>query len=335
VAVISITITNSTDQTVPGIPNTITLTTSEPATIFYTLDGCDPNTYSPIYLAPILVPYAKLKVILKVFATNGTDSSAIIEEVYCGDASAVITTVGDRLPHNAIAYPGNGSKGSLFPFGEGGVNVVVPHLNPSLAGTTVYNESEPATSVGYNADGYNAVFTNQPYNTFQFKQVYSTTNAEGEVAPWIGNLPGKVKIIGKEYPVEYQPEISNFADKVFNPRALVIYQDTTTEDPTNPVHINRPYFSLEDTEITRDGELLMNTGLDSPPTQGSFVNSFYNPRTNLITYYYRDNTVNRWIISSTPFQPTTKDVGNLSNMVFGRDSNKYFKWFSYTRRFLM
>lgn len=339
-AVISITITNSSDQTIPGIPNTVSISTSEPAIIFYTLDGSTPNTYSPIYVSPILMPQALLSITLNVFATNQIDSSAVITQQYTGIQSEIPTAAGARLPHSATT-PVNTISNGLFPFGTGGPSSDVTYLNPADAGTTVYNESLPATSNGFDANGNPTGFTNQPIANFKFKQKYSTSNVEGEVYPGVGTLPATVTVIGKQTPVEYSQEQSNFADKIFNPRALVIYQDSTTEDPTNPVHINRPYFSLEDQEIVRDGNLLFNTGLDSPPTMGSFVNRYYNARTNMMTSYYYDNTTARWIISSSPFQPTTPNVGNLSGMVFSRakqngtgGAGMVFQWQRNARRYL-
>lgn len=339
--IINITITESSSQTIPGIPDTVSIATSEPAIIFYTLDGSVPNTYSPIYVGTILMPQNLLTVTLNIFATNQIDSSAVITQQYVGNASAIITMAGDRLPHSATTNLNNAStNNSLFPYGTGGPNPNYQYLNTADAGTTVYNPALPATSSGFDADGQPDGYTNKPISSYQFKQVYSTINVEGAVFPGVGNLPAKVTIIGKSTPVEYRPEISNFADKIFNPRALVIYQDSTTEDPTNPVNINRPYFSMEDQEIVRDGNLLFNSTLDSPPTMGGFVNRNYNARTNMITDSYYDNTVGRWIFSTYPFQPTTKDVGGLSGMVFGRsspgsDGRKYFKWYPFLGRHLM
>lgn len=339
--IINITITESSAQTIPGIPNTVSLATNEPACIFYTLDGTTPTTYSPIYVSPILMPQNLLKVTLNVFAINQIDASAVITVVYIGDASAIITTAGDRLPHAATTNLNNSStNNSLFPFGTSGPNPNFQYLNPANAGTTVYNEALPATPSGFGPDGQPDGYTNKPISAYQWKQIYSTVNVEGEVWPGVGNLPAKVTIIGKSYPVEYRREISNFADKIFNPRALVIYQDSTNEDPTNPVNINRPYFSMEDQEIVRDGNLLFNSTLDSPPTMGGFVNRNYNARTNMMTHSYYDNTVGRWIFSSFPYAPTTKGVGALSGMVFGRssagsDGRKYFKWMPFQGRHLM
>ena len=81
-SIISITITASPTQTIPGIPDTIALSTNEPSTIFFTLDGSVPNLSSPIYIVPIVMPQTLLTVVLSVFATNGVDNSAIITQTY-------------------------------------------------------------------------------------------------------------------------------------------------------------------------------------------------------------------------------------------------------------
>jgi hypothetical protein len=317
--VINITLTASQTETVPGIPDIISITTSEPAAIFYTLDGTLPTTYSNPYVSPILMPQGPLTIVLNVVAFNQVDFSAVVTQTYTANNAAIITSAGDRLPHSAVTPLNTTStSNSLFPFGTNSPNPNFNYLNPSDAGTTVYNQSQPATSSGFDGNGNPAGFTNQPISNYQFKQLYSTVNEEGEVLPGVGTLPGQVTIIGKQTASEYTQEFSNFADKIFNPRALVVFQDTTTEDPTNPVHINRPYFSLEDQEVVRDGNLLYNSTLDSPPTMGGFVNRFYNARTNMMTSYYYDNTVGRWIISTTPYQSTNPTNGALSQMVFSR-----------------
>lgn len=341
--VINITITASPDQTTPGIPNTVSISTSEPAAIFYTLDGTVPTTFSNPYVAPILMPQALLTVVINVIAFNQVDFSAVVTQTFIANNAAIPTAAGDRLPHSAVTPLNNsGTSNSLFPFGTNSPNPDFNYLNPADAGTTVYDQSKPATSSGFDADGNPAGFTNKPIENFKFKQVYSTVNSEGEVLPGVGTLPAKVTVIGKQTATEYTQERSDFADKLFNPRALVIFQDSTTEDPTNPVHINRPYFSLEDQEVVRDGNLLYNSTLDSPPTMGGFVNRFYNARTNTMTSYYYDNTVGRWIISSTPYQSTNPTNGALSQMVFSRakmdgsgGAGLVFKWLPFYYRTLI
>ena len=309
-SVINIIITASATQTIPGIPDTISLGTNEPATIFFTLDGSIPDTFSPIYTVPVVMPQTLLNVVLSVFATNGVDNSAIITQTYSTTPEQLPAyAAGARISRSATTNLNNASStNSLYPFGTDGPNPNFQYTGTQNAGITVYNESQPATPSGFDGNGNPAGFVNNPTSVNNtFKQIYSTENSEGEVYPGVGNLPAKTRIIGKTTPMEYVQEQSSTADKIFNPRALVIYQDATMEDPTNPVIINRSDFSLENTEIVKDGVLLMNTALDSPPTQGSFVRREFNPRTNSFTVYYRDNTVNRWIISTFPYQPTKQE----------------------------
>lgn len=336
--IINIFITESSQQTTPGIPNTLAISTNEPAVVFYTLDGTIPNTFSPVYMAPISLPQNLLTVNVNIFATNQFDSSSVITKQYTAIVSEIKTAAGDRLPHSAVTTLNNNTtSNSLFPFGTNSPNPNFNYLNPGSAGTTVYDQSKPATSNGFDANGNPTTFTNAPISDFKYKQVYSTTDVEGSVSPGVGNLPAKTTVIGKSSAVEYTQLQSSFADKVFNPRALVIFQDSTTEDPTNPVHINRASFSLENPEIVRDGALLYNSNMDIPPPMGSFVNRHYNPRTNMMTHSYYDNTQGRWIFSSFPYQPTTKDVGALYQMAFSRPnggSGKVFKWIPFARRFL-
>ena len=333
-AVITLTITPSTTETTPGIPNTVSVSTSEPANIFYTLDGTSPNLYSAVYTCPIQLNSVMPVTVLSLFATNGTDNSAVIVETYTADLSQVVTDRNERLPHSTITPFGGGNQNSNYPFGNNTPSPNFQYQNPSNAGYTVYNQALPTFSNGFNADGYAGAFTNRPLSAYQFKQVYSDSNYEGEVFPGVGNFPARVVTIGKSFPEEYNPEVSSTASKIFNPRALVIYQDAATEDPTNPVIINRANFNLENPEIVRDGDLLYNAGGGTEVTNGSFLKSYYNPRTHTMTSYYYDNSVNRWIISTSPFTPTNPNIGNLSYMVPARNSFRVYQWHLFYNRIL-
>lgn len=340
--VIQITITASDSGPIPGIPATVSITTSEPSTVFYTLDGATPNTYSSIYAAPIQIPAVRLEVVLSLYATNGIDSSAVVVQTYTGDEGAIITAVegNARLPHSAIrCLDESNSDISLFPFGGTFQDQRVKYKNPGDAGITVYDEAKPATAAGFGSDGQPDGYTNKPYGHYKFKQIYSTTNVEGEVYPGVGNLPANIQIVGKTTPVEFTQERSDLADKIFNPRALVCIQDQNTEDPTNPVVINRSDFSLEPNETQSDGNLLFSSGLDTPTTTGGFVNRNYNARTGMMTNSFYDNSVGRWIFSSYPYTPTSKpNSQNLAHMVFPRatpGASKVFQWHLFYGRVLM
>lgn len=69
-AVISISITESSEQIVSGIPKFVNISTNIPSTIFYTIDGSTPTLFSNIYTEAIFLPIDKPTATLKVFASN-------------------------------------------------------------------------------------------------------------------------------------------------------------------------------------------------------------------------------------------------------------------------
>lgn len=327
-AIISIIITESTDQVLSGIPKTISLTANTPSTIFYTLDGSDPDTSSFVYTSTFLLPTTFPKLIIKIFATNGTDSSAIITRSYEGN---VINDT--RLPHAGVVELNNNNIRS--PFSSGSVEPNAQYLNTSKAGITVDDPEKASIYHGFDGDGNQAIPTDLPLD--QYKQIYSTTNSIGEQGNGIGTLPSITTLIGKNTPVEYNQEESNRSDRLFNPRAMVIFQDASAEGPNDVSVINRQYFNLQNTEITRDGALLYNASLDSPSITGSLLKSYYNQRTNEVTNYYFDSGTNRWIISKYQYEPKNKETGKLYSMVFPRKNEgagRVFQWHLFKSRYL-
>jgi hypothetical protein len=326
--VISLSITESSAQVVSGIPESVIVASNIPATIFYTLDGTDPTLFSNIYTGPIILPYNDVLLItLKVYATNGTDTSPILTEVY---TTNILHNA--RLPHSPTDAQAEPNLDGLYPFGTNPDNPIGIYLNPGDAGTTVDNPALPTTGTGYDGAGAPTGFTNEPYNTENYNIIYSTTNSEGETGPGIGTLPAHVTVIPDPGPPEQTNQFSN----LFDPRAFVIFQDFSTENPDDPPQINRMYFSLENSERVRDGNNFYNSGLDAPPVSGSFLRSHYNPRTNEITYYYLDSIANKWIISKTPYKPTGTFDGNLAGMVLSKEKGAgfVFEWIPFARRVL-
>lgn len=322
-SVISITIQASTEQLIAGIPKTIALSANIPSTIFYTLDGSDPTTSSSVYTSIIKTDSSVSDLVLKVFATNGPDSSPIITQEY---STNILHNT--RMPHAAVHTVSNSSPRSLFPFGTNSPSPNFDYINSANAGTTVDNPSLPIIPYGFDANG-NPVGANQPIDSYQ--NIYSTTNYKNQVTPNVGNLPGTVTIIGRRSALSYTTEESSRQSPMFDARAMVIFQDSETDDPSNPVQINPQMFSMENLEITKDGAVLKAGGFSPPGITGSFIRGTYNPRTQMITYSYRDSSTNRWIFSSTPYQPKDPDAGNLSGMVFGRSQGlgKIYSWSPY------
>jgi hypothetical protein len=326
--VISVSITESTEQIVAGIPKTVSISTNVPATIFYTLDGSVPSLFSTMYTGPIFLPVDKLTVILNIFASNGIDNSPIVTETY------LTNMLGNtRLAHSATDQGAESNIPNLYPFGTPAIQPNAPFLSPALAGITVDDPEKLSTSTGFDGDGYQTGFTDQPYNIENYQIVYSTTDALGQTGPGIGNLPATAKI-KLEDPI---PETTEQFSNMFDPRAFVIFQDFDTENPNDPPQINRQFFTLEDPNKARDGNHYFTSGLDAPPVNGSFLRSHYNPRDNTISYYYFDSWTNKWIISKQQYKPTGTFDGNLAAVpMAGREpgSRYVFQWQMFTRRVL-
>lgn len=328
-SVISITITESSQQIISGIPKTISLSANIPSSIFYTLDGKDPNVSSSIYVGPINLPTNNSSVTLKIFATNGVDSSPIISNVYAP------STLGSRKPHDTvIGLPSGVGVPDLFPYGDNAP------LNPirygKSGGITVDAPDVPNIPDGYDgsATGTHSNGTDKPLTAYEF--VYSTANSKGEIGHGIGTLPATVTISIPE--TDKQQESSKTSDKFFNPRAMVIYQDSRNPSPDNVPQLNRANFSLQNLERSRNGSLLMNTAFDSSSVTGSFLRQQFNPKDNTITYYYRDSDNGRWIISVEPFSPKNDNIGALYRVIFsGRKdgSSHVFKWIPFMSRKLI
>lgn len=352
-AVISVTITESSDQIVSGIPKSVSISTNITATIFYTLDGTDPTLFSTIYTGPIFLPFNKLLVTLKVLATNGTDSSPIVTEQYLSN----IVDSNARLPHSGTTAEAGSVIPDSYPFGTPPFQPQQGYTNPANAGPydgAVYDPSLPATPNAFDGQGNPTDFTNQPYNVTNYQIAYTNRDAEGGQGygligrgvsgAGIGNIPGNITL---PYPSDIQPdtgqtsnqgpEETNQFTSTFDPRAMVIFQDFSQENPDDPAQINRQYFSLENPERARDGTFYFNTGQDATaPVSGSFIRAHYNPRNNTITHYYRDAWSNKWIISTAPYSPTGTFDGNMAQQAMGLKSSagQVFEWLPFTRRVL-
>jgi hypothetical protein len=326
-AVISVSITESSEQVVSGIPRSIAIATNIPSTIFYTLDGTDPTFFSNIYTSALLLPYDTLSVTLKILASNGVDSSPIITEVY---ETNILNNA--RLPHSATDAAAQINMPALYPYGTNPIQPTTMFMNPGDAGVTVDNPDKTEIGSGYDGSLNKTGFTNSEYNLQNYSIQYSTTDALGQTGKGIGNLPANVIVKNPPPP----PETSDQNSNIFDPRAMVIFQDASKENPNDPPHINRQFFSLENPERARDGNHYYNSGLDAPPVSGSFLRAHYNPRDNTLTHYYLDTTCNKWIISKAPFTPTGSFDGNLSGIISSREpGSKYvFAWVPFTRRVL-
>lgn len=331
-ATITITILESPLQKISGIPSNVTLETNIPATIFYTLDSTEPTIGSSVAIDSIDLPSTGTVVTLKAFATNGIDTSPTITETYSPNI------VSARTPHDKV-YDSGGSCSvkASYPFGSPAATIVQPYTYGNTAGITVDDNESPRIADGY--DGTNTLtgtgYYTPPKSKYDF--VFSETNAIGETGNGIGTLPGKVLYVEPTND-NTTVESTNAESAFFDPKALVIFQDSREESYDEDIpKINKPYFDLENPAKARDASLL--TNIDTITTQGSFLRAHYNPKDNTLTYYYYDNRVGRWIISKEPYNPSTQNpTTNLAGIVSRPSDNKtagmIFKWIPFKYRTL-
>lgn len=328
-AAITITIIESELRLVAGIPDTIVLETNVPATVFYTLDGSEPSTSSDIAIEPIKMPTNKGTVVLKAFATDGVDTSPVIEQDFG------TTTAYQRQPHDKIAGAVL-TKCCGFPFASTGSNSSVNGQYLNTGGVTVNDPLKPQIPDGYDGTATSTFSNYTNENVYSYDLLFTQTNSIGEMGRGIGTLPAGVTTVKDES--NSPPQETDASSAFFDPKALVIYQDGRVKQYDEDVpRINRPYFNLENEETARDGMLKQTSDVQAP--MGSALRQHFNPSDNTIQYSYWDTRTNRWIISKVPYTPKNENIGNYSGIVFpsSRDpgARYVFKWipFQYRRLF--
>jgi len=323
-SVISLSIQESELEKVSGIPTKVMVSANIPCSIFYTLDGSDPTSESDIYYNYIKIPSNQNSVILKIYATDGEIESLIITKEYRSNLYgqrkmlSEVTNYSTQMTSPA-AFTDNALK---IPPEYGG-----PGINPVDA-ENITNE----TFTGYDGTATNTKVggTDLPLANYDF--IYSTTDALGQRGHGIGTLPGHVTI----RPQDTIPIASDMNSKFFNPKALVIYQDSRdTPFDENITQLNKQFFSLQDPEKVRDGTEFYTTAFEGQTLTGTFLRAHHNPKDQTMTYYYFDSKTLRWIISKEPYKPKSQTSTNLSNMVFsprGVGIGRVFKWIPFHYR---
>ena len=344
-ATITISIVESPLHLLAGIPSNVTLDTNTPATIFYSLDGTEPTVDSFVAVGPIEMPTDSAYVVLRAFATDGISYSPIISQEY------KTSVIGGRNPHDrAYTHP---MTGATYPFGDNFENPN-PTTFGNTAGIIVDQQDNPdrkpsgftvqPTPVSYEPnlpDGYDIYEAGGGAGYFikpkrKYEILFSETDDIGQTGRGIGTLPGRVLSV-KPRNDNRQKTSSDAQKPFFDPKALVIFQDSREApyDPSVP-KINRPFFDLEDQAKARDGSLLTNDAGAITPA-GSFTKAYYNPTHNTMTYYYYDNRVGRWIISTEPYHQSQNPTSNLGMLTRGRAEGigLVFKWIPFKYRSLI
>lgn len=315
---IVISIIESEEQVVAGFPKKIMLETNIPASIFYTEDGTLPTEDSEIFVDEIILPTNKSSIVYKFFATNGVDTSEIIEKKY------INTFINLKLTQSIISNYNNSVTTNLSPFGDGNNNQV--KILNGVAGTIVDD-----SAVDNYLDGYdeNSDFVGYVDSGFEetIQTVYSETNDQGIRDRGIGTLPSS-SIIRTTNEV---PTQSNFNDKFFNPKAKVIFKSSDDIENDDLCSINHKAFALYDPRKNISSFFAGGTySLQSP---GGMLRQQFNPTDQTLNYYYFDSRTLTWIISKEKYH--NKVNNNYSNIITSSRTSSaggfVFKWYPFKR----
>jgi len=272
-AVITITAIQQGPFFISGIPNNVILTTNVPATIFFTLDGTEPNLFSQIYLAPIDLPTTGT-VRLRVLAVSGADTGRL-SVVYSTDSSEL--SAPRRLP------------------ADGGASVVVDAYGV-----------DPVVLDGYKPDDIGEVIIPARYADKLLKcyEIKCSRTGPDGYGPGTCVTLGPVPAEQRELASAVDPEASSPNDDnvFFNPRSLYIVLDGRDGYGDESVYpINRPWGSSVDVVKYLQGRELLGS---SPYISGSHLRTFYNPDKGIAVAYYLDMNEQRWIKSIQNYDPT-------------------------------
>lgn len=257
--IIILSIEESVNQIIGGFPEYIILSTNVPSTIFYTLDGTDPDESSEMFVDRIIMPTDGLTRTLKAIAYSGSITSAILEETY-------FTTTEDLNKSRLLGKEGI----SILPVGA----VIID-------------------SRSFDGEGNAAQETTIPFVDLDL--VASTTNNIGE--PILKGTSIDFINFSLEQPLIQPPIISSPNDNLnFDPKAAYIIIDGTTPEAiaNQSVRIiNRPHGTMD-----LHSRIHSQNQAGYQLLSGNFVRHMVNPRTGIATFYYRESRENRWIKST-------------------------------------
>lgn len=314
---ISLIVTESELEKIAGIPAFLTVETNIPATIFYTLDGLNPDINSTIYIDKIILPTGNSKITVKIFATNGIENSSIFSTTY--GSSFVGIDPGSSIVTNFNQYR---TGTNYAPFGD-----MLQDLSPTFgpaAGLIINDANTPNIIDGYNGYGDPVGSIDQTASGLNF--IYSETDGKGNVGRGIGTV--SYSTIREPDP---DPDQSYVNSKFFNPKAKIIFQSYEDTENQDISLLNRSSFSLVDPEKFNGGsQYYYNPG--TLQTSGSALRQHFNPKDSTITYYYFDSASLRWIISKEKFLPSiSTNYANVISVSRSSGVGLVFKWFPFFR----
>lgn len=276
--VILLSLEESDEQILAGIPEIVTLTTNVPATIFFTLDDTDPTEDSEIYVDEIIMPTDSSTVILKAIAISGDSESSILEVTYFPDQSNI-------------------TKSRLT--GKEGINILPP-------------DEDVVDNISVDENSSNTQTTSIPFEDLDIKA--STTNHRGERIS--GNTSiSFINLATRTVSVAPTAISSTAAGEIFDPLSSLILIDGSTDEKFENQTIRIINRSMRSMDLVSK---VYNSSLSSQQLISShLVTAIKNPDTGLMVFYYRDSRENRWIKSTQQVESTRLNISNSSSPISG------------------
>ncbi|MDB2481804.1 chitobiase/beta-hexosaminidase C-terminal domain-containing protein [bacterium] len=284
---LEIQVKESTEQLVFGIPLYLSLSTNEPANIFYTLDGTDPNQFSLMAEDKVYLPTNQGTVIFKAIAYSGSESSSIITEEY-------------NVDFNKLKLSRKGETEGIHVIEEG--KDIVFSLSQNLEGDPTQSSTHKFEDLDIKA---------------------STTDSEGVKTKGGTSLDlinfAKTVLVTDKF-TRSSPNNDNV---YFDPKAKVILLDGSTEEALNNQSvrlINRPYGTMSPASKF----YTENENYERNIITGNLVNYVYNNATGEIIFYYYESKESRWIVSKQ--KTDAKELNFGKTYISARISKYVFQW---------
>jgi len=271
--VVTLTYIGSEQEIVSGIPNTMTIETNIPATIYFTLDESTPTINSPTYVDEFEMPTGLNSVTLSAFAISADNTySSILTQVFAPDVTRI--TVSRSV----------GMEGFVLARADTGEN----------------------TPDGFDADGATARFIDVDLETLDIaRSDRGYMGIEEGIRVEVGFPdPSETASFSDDDFVPFStPEIA----ELFNPTAKVIVIDTRLDNDLQPTL--RPFGSLHDPYKEFGGKRIREPADDSTYVSGGFIRRFYDAKNNIMVSFYFDHNEARWIknIQELPANIVTTD----------------------------
>jgi len=269
---IILTVVQSTNQIISGIPEYVEVETNIPSVIFYTFDGSDPTIESEFLTSSrLLLPTSTNKVLLKLVAVAGSESSDIFEHEWL----TTLNVVSKRFEENQ------------------GINILPPGV-------------DVVDSLAVNQDGISARETSIDFLDLEMKASDRDKFKKFERGKTsLDFINFKLEMIINEEP--YQSKVSIVNNNLdFDPKAGLIIIDGSTPEKMRAQSIkiiNRP----NDTMAPRSDSYNFRVGRESIQTS-NLVRYFINPKTGKMVFYYFDSRECRWIESIQQITPKTLNI---------------------------